>query len=162
MKVNIGLTATYLAVIGALTFVTLTGCKTAGVYDPDKTEKVENILTPFVTEGLQLVFHNNQPIKADLGNYFREFGGIFQRMIETQTFSPTYLVDAANTATAKFQGKLPPAALTAKNGVIALYKVLYTGEADAKLHPDKAPVHVAKVIADGINQALRDQGLEGL
>lgn len=140
----------------------LTGCKTAGVYDPVKTEKVEAIVTPFVTTSVQMVFANNPQIKTDLGDYFRAFGGVFKSMVDTSQFSPTYLVTAADSATQKWQGKLPANALMAKNGVIALYRVLYSGSADAPLDPSKAPLHVATVIAAGIDQALKDAGLPGL
>jgi hypothetical protein len=149
-------------VTAAISLPMLPGCKTAGTYDPVKTEKLESIITPFVSKGIRLVIANNQPIKADLGDYFRAFGSVFKSMVDTGKFSPTYLLTAANAATEKFQGKMPDYAVDIKEGTVALYNLFYNGSADAQLDPAKAPVHVANVIQKAIDQALKDSGLPGL
>lgn len=158
---------TYLLCLSVLTALSLSfGCKTAGVYDPGKTAAVENLVQPVISEVVTLTIDNNQPIKAQLGDYYRAFGGVFKSMAVNTNFSVTYLVEQADAATASLQAKLPPNKQSlvslGKGAVLLLYQELIAPKGEVPLNPERAPAHVALVIWKGIDAALVAEGLPGI
>ena len=82
-------------------------------------------------------------------------------MSATSQFDPAYLIGAADQATLPFQANVPAEAIDAKNGVIALYKIIYANRFNAELSPEKWPKNAADVICASIDQGLKDAGKPG-
>jgi hypothetical protein len=104
----------------------------------------------------------NSPQHAiEIGNYARAVGGVFCQMEANNNFTPTYLVDAANRATAGLQTNVDQAIIDAKNAVIAIYKIAFSDQLTWQLPNNIWPKAVAGTICASVNQALIDSGQPG-
>jgi hypothetical protein len=128
-------------------------------FDPVKTAKVKAAAEPLISGGIAIALANNPEKKDQLASYFRSLGNVFCRMSQEDSFNPEFLLTEANTATQPFQAGLDPYALTVKDSIIALYKILYADRFHAELDAEKWPKHVADVLCNGINQGLTNAGL---
>jgi hypothetical protein len=158
---------TVLALMLALPVVS-TGCKTTTVgtnvvttLDPVKVQQVQDAVEPVFSSVLRRAIANSPQHAAEIGNYARAVGGVFCKMEANNNFTPTYLIEAANQATAGLQNNAPQEIIDAKNAVIAIYKIAYGDQLTWQL-PDKVwPKAVASTICNVVNQALIDSGQAG-
>lgn len=140
--------------------ILLSGCKTAGVYDPVKTEQVKAALAVPIQGGIRRVLARSPQHSDEIAAYFRQIAGVFCKMRDTQKFTPEYLVDEINKlATPQISD---PLVLDVKDTAVALYKLFYASRGNAVLPPDQWPYHVADLICTAFNQALLDSGKPGV
>jgi hypothetical protein len=149
---------------------TTTGCKTTTVpgttnvvtvLDPVKVQQIRDVVEPAASSVLRRAIARSPQHAVEIGNYARAIGKVFCQMNANNNFTPTYLVDAANAATAGLQEGVGQDIIDAKNAAIAIYKIAYGDQLTWQL-PDKVwPKAVAGTICNSINQALLDSGQAG-
>lgn len=169
MKKLIALFASLTVLASLLTLsVVSTGCVTTTdgtnvvtTLDPVKVQQIQDAVEPVFSSVLRRAIANSPQHAAEIGNYARAVGGVFCKMEANNNFTPTYLIDAANQATAAHQANAPQEIIDAKNAVIAIYKIAYGDQLTWQL-PDKVwPKAVASTICNVVNQALVDSGQTG-
>jgi hypothetical protein len=146
-----------------------TGCKSVnpatGVseFDQAKTEKVKAAIAPLITGPIRRVLAKNPQHAAEISNYIRSVGEVFCLMDSQKKFSPEFLVDQLNKLTAPaIVGINDELILSARDAVIALYKINYADRFNAELPPDQWPAQVANLLCGAIDQALKDSGQPGI
>jgi len=154
----------------ALALVVLTACTTtnpqtgAKVPDKAKTEEVkavaQGVVTFAITESL-----SQFPKDADtIALYARAAGGVFCDMKATKQFSPETL-EASLFALALPEIKDAETRkyiTTARNAVVAAYKIAYAKRFNAELNVDEWPYAVADIFCAAIDQGLKDSGRTGI
>lgn len=159
------------AVIAALTVTS--GCKTAttvtnGVtntvtfIDPVKLQQASDAIQPAAASVLRRAILKSPDHAAEIGNYARAVGGVFCQMKANNNFTPQYLIDAANAATAKLQATAPPEVIDAKNAAIALYKIFLSDQTMVNIPNNGWASAVCGLFCDAIDQALKDAGQVGV
>jgi hypothetical protein len=145
----------FLVLLAALTL--LTGCQTAGQYDPVKTEQVRAAIEPIAAGAVRRIVLKD-PAKAEAtGNYFRQVGAVFCEMKASGNFSPETLI-------ASLQGIQRPDNQDIADAIavmVALYRIQWGNRFKAELPPDKWPYQIASFFCDAIDQGLRDAGQAG-
>lgn len=169
MKKTIALLASLGLLALALTpMVVSTGCTTVGsgtnivtVLDPAKVQAIQDVVEPAASAVLRRAIANSPQHAAEIGNYARAVGGVFCKMVANNNFTPTYLVDAANSATANLQAGVSQEIIDAKNAVVAIYKVAFSDQLTVVLPNNVWMKAVCSTICNSINQALLDSGQLG-
>lgn len=156
-----------LAMLASVSVVT-TGCKTTTVgtnvvttLDPVKVQQIQDAIEPVFSAVLRRAIANSPQHAKEIGTYARAVGRVFCQMSANNNFTPTYLVDAANQATAGLQAGVDQTIIDAKNAVIAIYKIAYGDQLTWQLPNKVWPQAVASTICNSINQALQDSGQPG-
>lgn len=163
MKIRTLLTAVVLAASLALVACKSTNPATGKKeYDPVKTEQVKAAVEPILASGVRRVLANNPEHGDEIAGYMRSVGYVFLSASESGELGPEQIIEAADRATAGLQNGVDPAIIDGKNALIALYRILYGDRFKAELPPDKWPKHVADVIAQAVDQGLKDAGKPGL
>lgn len=158
------------AMVAAVTMLNFgTGCTTVNPttgqaeFDQAKTEKVKAALSPLITGPIRRVLAKNPQHAAEISTYIRSVGEVFCLMDSEKKFSPEFLVDQLSKLTAPaVAGLNDELILSARDGVIALYKINYADRFNAELPPDKWPAQVANLMCNAINQALIDSKQPGV
>ena len=99
---------------------------------------------------------------VEISTYARAVGSVFRKMATTRQFSPVYLIDEANKATAGLQTTAPPEIIDAKNAAIALYKIFYGDQLMVAIPEDKWAMAISQLFWESIDQALKDAGQPGV
>jgi hypothetical protein len=160
------LTVTMLALL-ALPVAVTTGCKSPNgtnaptTLDPAKVQQIADAVEPVMTVALRRAIANSPQHSAEIGNYARALGTVACDMQSGNNFSPSYLVDAVNKATAGLQAGVDPIILDVKDVIVAIYKIAYNDRMTWSLGTNIWPKAVCGAICDSVNQALLDSGLPG-
>lgn len=138
----------------ALLFLSLTACKTNGVYDPVKTQKAQNLLKPNVELAVfQAV--NNSPQHADeIAKYLHSAQDIFCAMQANKQFSPDYLI-------AELDKLVIPKNLNVvmgKNFLIGIYVLNFSDRGTVPISDETWGAFLSKLLCEGIGAGLKDAG----
>ena len=130
--------------------------------DPVRLQQARDALEPAAASVLRRAIINSPQHAQQIGDYARAFGGVFCKMVANNNFNPTYLIDAANAATANLQANVSADVIDGKNAAIALYKIFYGDQLTFQLPNNQWPTAICQLFCDSIDQALRDAGQPGL
>lgn len=171
IKLAIGTVSLFaIAVLGSLT----SGCVhtpvvTDGVtnivttIDPAKLEKVKSAVDPVASSALRRAIKNSPQHAAEISAYARALGGVCCDAVASGSVSPGAIVAAGDRATANLQlANIPPEIIDAKNGLFALYLILWDDNLTIALPHNKWPVAVLGIFCDSIDRALKDSGQAGV
>jgi len=160
------LAVTMLAML-ALPVAVTTGCITPNgtnaptTLDPAKVQQIVDALEPVMTVALRRAIANSPHQALEIGNYARALGSVACDMQAGDNFSPSYLVNAVNTATSGLQNGVDPIIMDVKDVVIAIYKIAYNDRMTWSLGTNVWPRAVCGAICDSVNQALLDSEQPG-
>lgn len=159
-------------VLAAYVLGAVTGCvtkpgpgpstNTVSTVDPVKLQQAKSAITPVVSGVIRRAILNSPQHAADIGNYARAVGSVFCNMLANKNFTPTYLIDAANAATLRYQWAASPDLIDAKNAVLALYQIFYADKLTVELPDNQWLVAVCGLFCDSVDQALKDAGQPGV
>jgi len=138
--------------IGCATTDPVTGQK---VYDPYKTEAVEQAIIPAASSAVRRVINSNPSKREEIAKAFLAAGAVFRRMVTEKKFSPIFLAQALDEVITIRNDTV----LDLKNAAVALWAIYYGQRGSAELPEDQWVIHVANVFATGIERGLHDAGL---
>ena len=153
---------------------TSTGCKTTTTINPDgttnvvkyidpvKLQQAKDAIEPAASSVLRRAILRSPQHAVEISTYARAVGSVFCKMNATKNFSPVYLIDEANKATAGLQATAPPEIIDAKNAAIALYKIFLGDQLMVKLPDNQWAIAVCQLFCESIDQALKDAGQPGI
>lgn len=151
------------------TTVALTGCKTTtsgtnvvSAIDPVKLQQAKDAIVPAASSVLRRAILRSPEHAVEIATYARAVGSVFCRMNATKNFSPVYLIDEANKATAGLQSTAPPEIIDAKNAAIALYKIFLGDQLMVALPDNQWQIAVCQLFCESIDLALKDSGQPGI
>ncbi len=157
------------AITGALAIAQFNACTTVtkvedGVtnalqlIDPVRLAQARDALEPAASSVLRRAILRSPEHADEIAAYARAVQSVFCSMVEARNFSPAYLIDAANAATAPLQSEASAEIIDAKNAAIALYKIFYGDQLTWEI-PDSAwPMAISQLFCESIDQALKDAG----
>lgn len=158
----------------ALLLLPSTGCKTTTTVNPDgttnvvkyidpiKLQQAKDAIEPAASSVLRRAILRSPDHAVEISTYARAVGSVFRKMATTRQFSPVYLIDEANKATAGLQTTAPPEIIDAKNAAIALYKIFYGDQLMVAIPEDKWAMAISQLFWESIDQALKDAGQPGV
>lgn len=159
-----------LAALALPVALTNTGCTTTGTgtnavttIDPVKLQQAQAAIEPAAASVLRRAILNSPQHAKEIGDYARAVGGVFCQMkANNNNFTPQYLIDSVNTATANLQANAPAEVIDAKNAAIALYKIFFADNLTVQIPANGWPSAVTGLFCDAIDQALKDAGQVGV
>jgi len=162
------------AIVGITLLSMSTGCKTVTTVNPDgttnvvkyidpvKLQQAKDALEPAASSVLRRAIIRSPQHAKEIGDYARAVGSVFKKMAVNKQFSPEYLIDAANKATADLQVNAPAEVIDAKNAAIALYKIFLSDQAMIKIPDNQWQLALCQLFWESIDQALKDAGQAGV
>lgn len=133
------------------------------VIDPVKLQKVKSIVEPIASSVLRRAIHNSPQHAQEIGDYARAIGGAVCRATATGGVTPGEIEAAIDRATTGLQvANLPPEVIDAKNGLIALYNVLWDDDLRIAIPNNGWANAVLSTICDSVDLALKDSGQTGV
>ena len=153
--------AALLALSAGTTGCTTTGAGTNAVtaVDTNKLVQIQAVVEPLLSSVLRRVILNSPQHSAEIANYTRAVGAVCCQMTAGNNFTPTYLIDAINAATAGLQTGVDQDIIDGKNAIIAIYGIAYADKLTVSLGTNVWPRAVLGTLCDSINQALKDAGM---
>lgn len=132
--------------------VSMTGCQTAGKFDPVKTAKLQATLRPVLSAAVRaeaIAHPQNTP-------YLAAMGQVFCQMQAGTNFSPAYLVAEVNKLAPPVRNELLS---FTRDFLISQYEANYADRLTADLSPEKFPYFLAGLLCQGITLGLSDAPL---
>jgi hypothetical protein len=130
--------------------------------DPEKLAQVQRVVEG-VTSGVFRKAIANSPQHADeIASYVRAVGSAFCSVQASGKFSPQNIIDAVDAATAGLQSGVDDTIINGKNGLIALYQILWNDKLTVTVPGNKWPAAVVQTICGSIDRALKDSGRPGV
>lgn len=137
--------------------LTLAACKTGGVYDPVKTEKVRASIKPVVSTAVRVWLASEpNPVYRDAA---KAFADVVCQMRDEGEFRASVLTQRLNAELA-IHGLLTDLwAATAKDLIIAQFEIFIADKVRADLPPDQFAWNLLDVLCEGIRSGIGDTGL---
>jgi len=131
--------------------------------DQVKLDKVKVAVEPVAASVLRRAIHNSPQHAAEIGNYARAVGSAVCTAVSQQSFTPGSIAGAVDKATQGLQmANIPAEVIDAKNGLIALYTILFDDQLTVQLPNNQWPSAVLGIFCDSIDLALKDSGQAGV
>ncbi len=170
MKKIIAMSVSFTALAGLLGLFALSagtvGCKTTGsgtnavtTIDTNKLVQVQAAIEPLLSGVIRRAILSSPQHSAEIARYIGAVGTVCCQMTASNNFSPTYLVDAVDKATAGLQTGIDQDIIDGKNAVVAIYKIAYADQLTVSLGNNIWPQAVLGTLCDSITQALVDAGV---
>jgi len=166
------LTSTMVVIIPLLlssSAVLVTGCKTTHngtnvvvTIDPVKLQQAKDALEPAASSVLRRAILRSPDHAVEISAYARAVGSVFCKMNANKNFTPIYLIDELNKATAPLQAKASPEIIDAKNAAIALYKIFLGDQLMVALPDNQWAIAICQLFCESVDQALKDAGQPGI
>ena len=144
---------------GCLFPTTGSGTNAVTTLDTNKLAQVQAVVEPLLSSVIRRVIANSPQHSAEIASYVGAIGSVCCQMTANNNFTPTYLVDALEKATAGLQLGVDQDIIDAKNAVVAIYKIAYADQLTVSLGNGVWPRAVLGTLCDSVNQALSDSGL---